>query len=123
MAVVDAETVKGGRKSRHVAFHVIPQPRVVCGTVAVAQLHAVAPDDDFAAEVRLGGQKSEILQGISVPYPAVVSEKEGTRVVIRSLRIVWQTCEVSLDKWEPVYNYMSDCGCKKDIESLSGDLS
>jgi hypothetical protein len=75
VAVIDTESIKSVRKGFDVGGHVLPEPRVVRRFLAVSQLDAVAPYDDFAAKVCFAGQEGEILEGISSPDPAIVGER------------------------------------------------
>ena len=52
----------------------LPQPWVRRRPVTVAQLDAVAPDDDLAAQVRLGRPEGEVGERVGVPDPSIVSE-------------------------------------------------
>lgn len=72
MAVVDAEPVESVGKGFDVGGHVLPKPGVVGRFLAVSQLDAVAPYNDFAAKVCLAGEEGEVLEGISCPNPAIV---------------------------------------------------
>lgn len=81
MAIVDTEAIEHSRKRHDIFGHVFPEPRVVFRPTAVVKLHAVTPDDDFASEVRLGGEESKVLEGVCIPDPTVVGEGEGSRVV------------------------------------------
>jgi outer membrane protein W len=73
---------------------VFPEPGVGGRTRAVAQFHAVTPDDDFSPKVGLGGQEGKVLEGVCIPDPAVIREGVLERVSVRS----WgYACEVGLD--------------------------
>ena len=74
MAVVDPEAVERRREVRDVLRDVLPEPRVRRRAIPVAQLDAVAPDDDLAAQVRLRGREREVRERVGVPDPSIVSE-------------------------------------------------
>ena len=96
VAVVYAEAVEGRCEGCDVGRHVFPEPGVVVCAVSVAQLDAVAPDDDFAPQICFGGREGEVLQRVGVPYPAVVGEKPSRGVVFVGL----EASEVRLYKRE-----------------------
>ena len=92
VAIVDAEPIKRCCERGDVRSHVGPEPWVGRGPLTVAQLDAVAPDDDFAAKVRFRREKGKILQRVCGPNPTVVGEGIFERIRVgfgREAREVW----------------------------------
>jgi hypothetical protein len=54
---------------------VLPEERIVLGTLSIPQLDTVVPDDDLSTEIRFRGVFSEIAEGISGPHPAVAGQR------------------------------------------------
>ena len=100
MAVVDSEAIEHPCKRRNVFGHVFPEPRVVLWSATVIELDAVTPDNDFAAEVRVGGREGKVLERIRVPDPTVVSEGEGSRVVFLGYIVGRQSRKVGFNERE-----------------------
>ena len=82
MRVVEAEAIKHAGEELDVARHVRPEPGVRGGPGAVAELDAVAPNDELAAEVGPRRGRRKVYERVCVPDPPVVREDERERVVL-----------------------------------------
>lgn len=76
MTIVNTESIEHDSELLHVFRHVGPEPGVLSGAGAVAELDTVAPDDDFSAEVGFRGELGKVLEGVGVPDPAVIGDGE-----------------------------------------------
>lgn len=93
MRVIEPEPVKDPRQLPHVPSHVLPQPRVRLRPAAVAELDAIAPDDEVAADVGAGEGGGEVGEGVGAPDPAVVGEGEGGGGVSGGGLVGWEAGE------------------------------
>ena len=88
MAVVDAETVERCSKVGDVLRDVLPEPRVGRWTIAIAKLDTVAPNNDFASEIRLRRPQSEVSKGVSTSDPPIVGDGVYLRLSLLKSREV-----------------------------------
>ncbi len=97
VAVVDADAVEDLGEARDVVLHVLPEERRVAWTFTEAQLDAVAPGDQFAAQVDARGRAAKVDQRIGGPDPAVVRDRQAPRVFALGARVLRvQASEVRL---------------------------
>ena len=81
MTVVEAEAVKQEGRETDVLLHDAKDPRFLLA-VKVAQLHAVAPDDDFAEEIGGFNDAVESVLSEEVVAGGCLLEVEGVLVVV-----------------------------------------